>query len=98
MDDYDKIRFGALLHDVGKFGYRTYQKLDHEKLGENINQLFVPEEIGNELIGLIHPETTKGFSQVVNFIHVGDMLASAERTKLLSEEIKEQNEEGTRNV
>ncbi|MBW2975306.1 hypothetical protein KY366_06315 [Candidatus Woesearchaeota archaeon] len=35
---------------------------------------------------------SREFELVGNFIHVGDMLASAERTPLLAEDIKERQE------
>ncbi len=87
MEDYDKIKFGSLLHDVGKFTYRTHQQIKHELAGEIFNQQYIPEEISKNLIGLIQGESDWGKnSMVFSIIKIGDWLASAERTDLIDNE------------
>jgi CRISPR-associated protein Csm1 len=99
MDDYDKIKFGALLHDVGKFSFRTHQEIKHELAGEIFNQQYIPEDISNELIGIINPESVWGRNNTpFSFVKVGDWLASAERTKLSVKEIEQEEMENAREV
>ena len=104
MDELEKIKFGALLHDVGKFWNRSkFRYTNHPELSEIMSQLYVPEDISDSLRGLLRKslEETKEDIQkdrIRTTVHIADMLASSERTKLLGDEIEELKDRGERDI
>jgi CRISPR-associated protein Csm1 len=98
MEELDKIRYGALLHDVGKFAFRTHQKIKHELLAEIINQKYIKPEYATEIIGLFNPEDTGKGYHIRNILEIADWLAASERQKLTKEELTEDKEKELRDV
>ena len=98
LKEIEKIRMGALLHDVGKFAFRTHQKINHELFAEIINQQYIKAEYANELIGLFNPEDTGKEYHIRRIIEISDWLAAAERVKLTDDEINEENKTKSRDV
>ncbi|MEM4710954.1 MAG: type III-A CRISPR-associated protein Cas10/Csm1 [Candidatus Woesearchaeota archaeon] len=99
MNDLNKVRFCALLHDVGKFTFRTHQRVEHNTLTEIFSQSYIKEKYSNELIGLFKPTIDdKNKNKIRKIIEISDWLASAERIKLTKEEIEEEDKKNARDV
>jgi len=90
MDSYWKIKFAALLHDIGKFQQRAKTKLKHEKLSQIFAESNLPDEIASILPGLIYQQDFNviQYNKESRIVHIADMLASGEREKIEKKEIE----------
>nr|MDO8113257.1 type III-A CRISPR-associated protein Cas10/Csm1 [Candidatus Sigynarchaeota archaeon] len=84
MTNEDPVTFAALLHDIGKLGYRAGLAGSHEEIGANfIDEHGLPIENLRELIALHHGESVERFADTgsipIKKIIIADWLASAER-------------------
>ncbi|MBA7521896.1 CRISPR system single-strand-specific deoxyribonuclease Cas10/Csm1 (subtype III-A) [subsurface metagenome] len=93
MKDKFQLVFGALLHDIGKLGYRAGERGSHEEIGARVTQGYddvLPKV--NSLISLHHQRDIgnvfegEGYNLLKKVI-IADWLASAERIEV--EERKE---------
>ena len=85
MDDKFQLIFAALLHDIGKLGYRSGESGTHQEIGKNLIQKY--DDILPNVTSLIslHHQTgiedffnTDGYNLLKKLI-IADWLASSER-------------------
>jgi CRISPR-associated protein Csm1 len=94
MNDKNRLKFAALLHDIGKLAYRAGQKGKHEEIGRIFIDSFEDVLAGiSGLISMHHGESEiflEGGRALLKYLIIGDWLASSERIgKTQQDEVKE---------